>query len=1033
MNNINDAIEPGSFNTLYKSQSLETAAEKEPSQGAAKVGIGAKLLEMTEKKLEAPHNQALLRDLETQLKLFHKIDLFFSQQNIQDADIETRKSNVLEIRKAIDKITGCVCEILNQDKTDVKWLEHIKKGHSFLNAAILENRQDIGVKLIESGTDIESCIETNCDSFAYACALGEIEIVRALLKNKIDLNKLDPNTNSPFEIACRHRHPEVIKLLAENGADVDRSVDTDGNTLLIQAAILGHLETVQALLASKADINKQNRTGASALFTACVEDMPEIVQELILRGALVDVADGDGYTPLMMSCNEKIVTMLLDHKADINKQNSKGESALHAACYHGKLDIAQLLINRGAEVNIRSSEGHTPLSYTVRKIENSQANDIIKILIRASVKESEIVRMVGGTSALHELFKDPAMLTPQEYFLLFSKLLSQNIDLTYKDEDGHTPLGSLFLADKPKEVKEILIELFRDFPSFKTVAEKNDVITGDTLYENSRLIKEQAVEQAKANPLSIALLLGDPILTQTFSLCMSEEECIKSCQALAETYPKSPVYKFLCFAFLSLPGVLPGGHIRSLFDLLRQEVDVTEKDEDFLTPLHQVLELDIDDVDYRERVTNFFKGFFSGVEVIQERLKAHGTKDFLEYFIEHPEGLLTQSNVNPLEVALLFGSIPLARAIASKLKQNEFLQLGDDLKKRFPKTDLEAFLFNVEYQLNPEHLTKIFSGKIPTKPDGSTLDDFLKLFDTMNFSDSTAPYYVDPSKVGIGKDKKAADVREVIKKFLQNVKERKDIEGDRRNIPLAHTEFYDTLENGVCGIAHQLLNEPESTKREQQKIRMINEFIKDVGYCGPKLRVTTIRQYNNVVRKYEPTFDNLLYSKTTDHRSIITEGILPNGEQSTHDYIKVVKACGKDFGLAELHDLSEFDDVFGESGEGIDEEHIKQAFFDTYTPYAIFSFVKDEIASDEEFREQYATWWQAHAPESWNGEPIDPNDFVEKGLALKEAMETVRRQNFVLEEVYENARENRFKNSNIIKSLQELHVIGRAVIFSSDP
>jgi hypothetical protein len=150
--------------------------------------------------------------------------------------------------------------------------------------------------------------------------------------------------------------------------------------------------------------------------------------------------------------------------------------------------------------------------------------------------------------------------------------------------------------------------------------------------------------------------------------------------------------------------------------------------------------------------------------------------------------------------------------------------------------------------------------------------------------------------------------------------------------------------------------------------------------------------------------------------------------------------------------LSKLDDVF--RGAGIEPEKIKKAFFEIYTPYCIFDKVVNEIASDDEFREQYGTWWQVHAPESWQGDLaeiyqelkrqreknaplseivayLESKDiFVEKNEKPEEVLENMRRQNFVLQEVYENVAQNRFKTPYIVESLQKLNVIGQAVTFA---
>jgi hypothetical protein len=61
------------------------------------------------------------------------------------------------------------------------------------------------------------------------------------------------------------------------------------------------------------------------------------------------------------------------------------------------------------------------------------------------------------------------------------------------------------------------------------------------------------------------------------------------------------------------------------------------------------------------------------------------------------------------------------------------------------------------------------------------------------------------------------DIREVMRNFVAKVKMRKGIEGDHSKSEEAHKEFYDTLENGLCGIAHHLLTQPQRRHRPRSR------------------------------------------------------------------------------------------------------------------------------------------------------------------------------------------------------------------------
>jgi ankyrin repeat protein len=89
--------------------------------------------------------------------------------------------------------------------------------------------------------------------------------------------------------------------------------------------------------------------------------MPEFLLE---RGSPVDVRSHQGATPLMNTVQDRSVekvAFLLNHGADPNAADTRGFTALHRAAEMGLLDVARLLLDRGAFA-YPEAHGHTPRS-----------------------------------------------------------------------------------------------------------------------------------------------------------------------------------------------------------------------------------------------------------------------------------------------------------------------------------------------------------------------------------------------------------------------------------------------------------------------------------------------------------------------------------------------------------------------------------------------------------------------------------------------------------------------------------------------
>ena len=132
------------------------------------------------------------------------------------------------------------------------------------------------------------------------------------------------------------------------------------------AAKEGNLPTVQALLtAPDIDIDAKKTNGATALIVAVDNRKDDAVKALINKGANVNTADNDGWTPLIFAAKHghlpTIQALLSASDIDIHAKNPDGKTALHVAAVRDKDHVVKVLIDHGAEVNARTHDGRTLL------------------------------------------------------------------------------------------------------------------------------------------------------------------------------------------------------------------------------------------------------------------------------------------------------------------------------------------------------------------------------------------------------------------------------------------------------------------------------------------------------------------------------------------------------------------------------------------------------------------------------------------------------------------------------------------------
>ena len=93
----------------------------------------------------------------------------------------------------------------------------------------------------------------------------------------------------------REGHTKIVKLLIDNGADVDAQPKY-GDTALVDAIYEGHTEIVKLLVDKGADVNVKNKFGYTALLETCGQPgvKSETVRQLIDIGADVNAKDENG-------------------------------------------------------------------------------------------------------------------------------------------------------------------------------------------------------------------------------------------------------------------------------------------------------------------------------------------------------------------------------------------------------------------------------------------------------------------------------------------------------------------------------------------------------------------------------------------------------------------------------------------------------------------------------------------------------------------------------------------------------------------
>ncbi len=221
-----------------------------------------------------------------------------------------------------------------------------------------------------------------------AARYGHENVVRILLDRGAAIDRQDELGNSALIAVAAEPHTAILKLLLKRGADVHLTTN-DGTTALMNAAASGHLKHVKLLLRAGADLERRNRKGETALVYAIKFGQTAVLDYLLAQGAdpnlysQDELKDHSGLTPLMYAAQygvprdaaPGIVRSLLAHGADPKLVRDNGDTALTMASRNGYRAIARLLQQAGA----RDESPYASLSAEDALLKAIKLNDVGKV------------------------------------------------------------------------------------------------------------------------------------------------------------------------------------------------------------------------------------------------------------------------------------------------------------------------------------------------------------------------------------------------------------------------------------------------------------------------------------------------------------------------------------------------------------------------------------------------------------------------------------------------------------------------------
>ncbi|CAB0040456.1 unnamed protein product [Trichogramma brassicae] len=292
---------------------------------------------------------------------------------------------------AVHKIAEC-----HQSASTIKVLENLFKiydkfhvnytdesGYSHFHMACKYGLDHVAEKFLELGQDPDCLDPKTGNSILYFVAAKDLtysntSIILLLLKHGADASQTKDDGTTPLHVICQHRDCttySVISMLLE-------SVDELQQTVLI---------------------NAQDKWGDTPLHLA-LKDGYNIgtVQELLRRGANLNLANAQGQTPLHVICqsdkNSSLLKLFFDfidafgNTVQIDARNKEGNTPLHLAISWGDAKMVESLLIRGADPCLDNAEGLPPLHLIARR---DVHGDMMQIFLSTNKERQQTVGIDG--------------------------------------------------------------------------------------------------------------------------------------------------------------------------------------------------------------------------------------------------------------------------------------------------------------------------------------------------------------------------------------------------------------------------------------------------------------------------------------------------------------------------------------------------------------------------------------------------------------------------------------------------------------
>ncbi|XP_015726116.1 serine/threonine-protein phosphatase 6 regulatory ankyrin repeat subunit B-like [Coturnix japonica] len=416
---------------------------------------------------------------------------------------------------------GCISDLEKALKdNDINALN--SSGETLLHVAASQGHLNVMEYLISKGAKLDVMDQKGRTPLHRAAEKGHGDAAKALLHRGAHMYSLDKEGKTPLHLAAQNNHSHIVKMflrkearsngnqhhflhmaalkdesslakmLLKCGASADGK-DERGQTALSYAVSQGFENTAEVLLEAGASVDSSVAERAfnskhpsifktllehskdlpshvmeSALFKAVQKNLHGIVAALADRGTDINAYNEMKYTPLLLACETgkaECAEVLIEKGAHLGIKTPTSDTALHLAVRAGAASIANLLLHKGIEANVTNQADETPLHIAALHNHGALVGPLVGAGAKINAVTKEFVTPLhtasqrGNADVAKQLLqhkanvnaKDKQSKSPLHFAsergdkIMVEMLLNANADPNAQDKEKKTPLHAAAL------------------------------------------------------------------------------------------------------------------------------------------------------------------------------------------------------------------------------------------------------------------------------------------------------------------------------------------------------------------------------------------------------------------------------------------------------------------------------------------------------------------------------------------------------------------------------------------------------------